>query len=885
VTILIDGSSPADKQQSDGAIAACPSDSFTPPDGALLLICWTSNSHPTTNPSAPAITDNLGSHLTYNLVGWRSHADTSPVVAGQTAMWWAQVTTSAAMTVTVTSGAASGYRASQLKIQVITGHDPLNPIGATGKAGSAGPVSSFSQNYTAQATSGQGFLTCSDWDASGTGSGGTGCDMLAAGTVPSSQFSYIQVCRSLPDDSNGSTNTLNVTLAGNSQNLSWVYVEVLPDPLFLDPDPPGQWQIPPWLLIQLILRDQTWHDTGPTSYVAPTLVQYAETDWTTTGTKATPSISWQLGDVIVIIGGTESQSTTLTPTATGLTFTPHAALTAGSSCWANSWQATATAPGSSVVTDTPAGTGQHGIAVWVWRNCDGVGNRAAATATAKTLSLTRGRANAAVVEGLFDFDAGSVASHVWTPTGQNEREATANSGYTVFIAEWADQGAIGTTSYGITGTVSAGLHSKIALEIYGTAAPSPVDATIASVEILATTSIPLPAVSTGGSPDATVTPAAVLASTTLPAPAVSAGATATSGAIAASTTLPAPTLSAGSTVVPSAILASTTLPAPTISAASTVTPNAILASTTLPAPTVSAGATATPSAILASTTLPAPTLSAGSTVTPGAIQAATTLPAPTLSAGATVTPGAILASTTLPAPAVSAGGNVSIAAVAVLASTSLPAPTVSGGATVAPAAVLASTTLPAATLSTGSTVTPGAILASTTLPAPSVSAGARVGATAVQAVTTLPSAGLSVSVVVSPGAVLTVTSLPAPVISANLDVTVAPGAILVSTTLGAVVVLAEAPAAPVAPVQPPGGWYQLLAIVDELDHSLQRAEVEDPFDIHLHDPQFRAPRVLVEPAPARPLACPNDGEPLSVGGDGRLRCAFDGWVDDGTEWG
>ncbi|MGE5829605.1 MAG: hypothetical protein ACM30G_14790 [Micromonosporaceae bacterium] len=31
-----------------------------------------------------------------------------------------------------------------------------------------------------------------------------------------------------------------------------------------------------------------------------------------------------------------------------------------------------------------------------------------------------------------------------------------------------------------------------------------------------------------------------------------------------------------------------------------------------------------------------------------------------------------------------------------------------------------------------------------------------------------------------------------------------------------------------------------------------------------------------------PVACPNDGEPLVTGPDGKLFCPFDGWTDDGT---
>lgn len=33
-----------------------------------------------------------------------------------------------------------------------------------------------------------------------------------------------------------------------------------------------------------------------------------------------------------------------------------------------------------------------------------------------------------------------------------------------------------------------------------------------------------------------------------------------------------------------------------------------------------------------------------------------------------------------------------------------------------------------------------------------------------------------------------------------------------------------------------------------------------------------------EDAAADPVACPNDGEPLQPGPDGRLHCKFDGWT-------
>jgi hypothetical protein len=35
---------------------------------------------------------------------------------------------------------------------------------------------------------------------------------------------------------------------------------------------------------------------------------------------------------------------------------------------------------------------------------------------------------------------------------------------------------------------------------------------------------------------------------------------------------------------------------------------------------------------------------------------------------------------------------------------------------------------------------------------------------------------------------------------------------------------------------------------------------------------------------SRPVACPNDGEPLQPGADGVLRCPFDGWREGDSEW-
>jgi hypothetical protein len=74
-----------------------------------------------------------------------------------------------------------------------------------------------------------------------------------------------------------------------------------------------------------------------------------------------------------------------------------------------------------------------------------------------------------------------------------------------------------------------------------------------------------------------------------------------------------------------------------------------------------------------------------------------------------------------------------------------------------------------------------------------------------------------------------------------------------------------------------GSWYQLISILREQFGS-GRSQVDDPWDIHLNDPDYRSRSSLPSQRPSPPLACPNDGEPLRPEPDGRLRCPFDGWI-------
>jgi hypothetical protein len=233
VAIAIDGSSPAIALGNPGPTATTAS--FTPLSNSVLIIGYAGNSTAGASPSTPTITDNLGSHLTYTLIGYQSRAD-APNADGVAAMWRAVVSSSAGMTVSVTNQDASAKHGA-LKVWVLTGADTTTPVGASGKSGSKS-AAAIAQSYTAQATSGWGFIAVCDWDVIGVETAGTGCTVDGSNNVATNQITYGFARRTTADDVNGNSNTLNVTIPGTSTNLSWAYAEVKPAAVASAPPPP-----------------------------------------------------------------------------------------------------------------------------------------------------------------------------------------------------------------------------------------------------------------------------------------------------------------------------------------------------------------------------------------------------------------------------------------------------------------------------------------------------------------------------------------------------------------------------------------------------------------------------------------------------------------------
>lgn len=201
-----------------------------------------------------------------------------------------------------------------------------------------------------------------------------------------------------------------------------------------------------------------------------------------TNSEAVGAASWVSGDEIIILGGTEDQSFTMnTPTVTGLTgtgltFSAKTGLptTTANSCKGYGWRAIATGTGSGTITVPSTAIGRHVALAWkvdAGTSTGGSGTPAVATTTAKTVSLTRTGANSAVLTVLFDWSADTDVTVTSSPAGGTQRlAANIPPGiYTAFSFDWANEGAAGTTSYGVANASGTGTLTKIAVEIPGTA--------------------------------------------------------------------------------------------------------------------------------------------------------------------------------------------------------------------------------------------------------------------------------------------------------------------------------------------------------------------------------------------------------------------------------
>lgn len=211
-------------------------------------------------------------------------------------------------------------------------------------------------------------------------------------------------------------------------------------------------------------------------YAAPTLTSFAESSSTdgTGSSEATGTLNWNAGDFVVAVGITEDNAVSFgTPTATGLTLAavPSTPTNTGSSCKGYAWTATAAGSGSSAITATVNANKGEYLAAWAFGGSDGLGGTGINVSTAKTVNVIRAQANSFVVGAMGDWSATNDLAVTSVPAGATTREAGGipTTIYTVFCFEWGDQGAAGTTAYGLTDSTSTGTFTKVMLEIKGSA--------------------------------------------------------------------------------------------------------------------------------------------------------------------------------------------------------------------------------------------------------------------------------------------------------------------------------------------------------------------------------------------------------------------------------
>jgi hypothetical protein len=214
--------------------------------------------------------------------------------------------------------------------------------------------------------------------------------------------------------------------------------------------------------------------------MALSMVVSSESNWSTAvaspSPKSTGSLTWQAGDLLVVLGGVGDETSTLdVPTYSGGTFTQRAATNNGSGdfcdCWL--WTSTASSGGTGTIDgNKSAGASAWGMGLTVWRGHNGIGDITVDTSTAQTVPLDRTGSNSGAMFISLDWSA-ATATGTWAPSGQTVLEANDHgSSYAAFCAWWDSQGSPGTTAYGIT-TSSTGSFAKIGVEILEASSTAP----------------------------------------------------------------------------------------------------------------------------------------------------------------------------------------------------------------------------------------------------------------------------------------------------------------------------------------------------------------------------------------------------------------------------
>jgi uncharacterized protein (DUF2141 family) len=228
VALAVDASSPAVAQNITAASTnTATTASFTPPANSLLVVLISGDTFAAGTNSTWTITDNLATHLTYTQRVYSSSTDT-PTAGGSSLIYTAPVTTSAAMTVSVTDAGGSGTADLYVLVQVLTAGGTAPTVGANGKTSSNTASTSVAASYTATGAGSWGFAAVQDWNASGTmTAGGTGNTIIASATPNANFMSYGFARRTTADGVSGTATTITVNMGGSSSAKHIAALEIL----------------------------------------------------------------------------------------------------------------------------------------------------------------------------------------------------------------------------------------------------------------------------------------------------------------------------------------------------------------------------------------------------------------------------------------------------------------------------------------------------------------------------------------------------------------------------------------------------------------------------------------------------------------------------------
>lgn len=415
---------------------------------------------------------------------------------------------------------------------------------------------------------------------------------------------------------------------------------------------------------------------------------YQSASWfqASAGSITATGVSWEAGDVIVVLAGQENASATFTGcTATGLTFTARQ-VTAGTGSgnpYARGWTAKAASAGSGVtVTVTRSGgTLRGGFIVYVLSGADDYVT-GASSATEALMNLTVG-ADAWVGTLTVDWNAinftAAAAAGSGTGTVRVDVNDTSYAGH--YVCDWVGTSA-GTFGFGLNSYAGLAVE-QIAIAVSAAAGGT----TVNPAAVARSSTVPAPTPTASSIP----TPAAVGRTSTVGAPTPSSSAAAAPATVAAGAGFGSPTPTAGATAAPDALAAAGTVSAATPAATAVPTPAAVEATSTVGAATPTVDRTAAPDAFAATGTVPTPSVSTSSdaTATPAAFAASVAVGTPTPTDAVTASPAAVSASPSVGSPTATADSSVAVSAVAV--GSTLPAPTADTGGTIAAPASVAGT--------------------------------------------------------------------------------------------------------------------------------------------------------------------------------------------------